>query len=140
MERCQLAIESCLHKLFSKWGRFAGTHPWKTILLSLVCLLVWSAGWVRNAEFDDPQLVWAPKGSQAVEDLEHSKDLFPSTSRFFNVLATAKSSSDGNLLTKAGFDELQRMDATVRNFEHEFEGKTYRFADLCVKGGAAQQC
>ena len=70
-----------------------------------------------------------------MENLERSKDLFPSTTRFFSVLATSDT-ANSNLLTKAAFEELLRMDNAVRIFSFEYKGRAYSFSDLCVKSDA----
>ena len=137
MQKCQQSIEKALHRFFYWWGHVVGSHPAKVALGSLIVLIAWAGGWAINAEFADEQRVWTPKNGEAIKDLERIDELFPATQRIFKIYATASDGSS-NVLTKAAFEDLNSMDSVIRSFSTTYNGKTYSFANLCVKTSGTQ--
>ena len=81
MASCYAKCQGCLHGTFYKWGAFVAKYPFVVLIGGIIILGAFGAGMSMSEEFDDPNLVWAPAGSQAVEDFKRSGELFKSSAR-----------------------------------------------------------
>lgn len=127
-EKAQLAIENCLQRSFGKWGALIGRKWWLVLILALVFLMPFAAGWAIANEFTDGQRAWSPRNSQTANDGDVIDGLPLTKSSFATFIY--KATNDANVLTRTHFDQ-------ILNFHNHL--LTYRNSQLknteCLKAG-----
>ncbi|KAL7532461.1 hypothetical protein ACHAXR_004644 [Thalassiosira sp. AJA248-18] len=81
--------------------------------------------------------MWVPQNTQGEVEQDQFLSYFPPTSRFQNVIASSKETEGGDVLSKDHLLEAMKMHESIETGESEYEGNTYKFADLCTPAGGS---
>lgn len=111
--------------VFYRLGYWVAGHPKRTLLISLVLVVLCCFGFVNFEESDGD--IWVPRTSLSKDQEEIVSDAFDDSGTFA-VILMENPAEGGSVLTKQALDALWELDAKV--LAVETEGKTY--ADLCT--------
>lgn len=68
-------------------GVFVSTHPWKTILISVIITGLFCIGaGVNFTETNDNSVIWVPADSDFLAHKRYVESAYPSTTRFFYLI------------------------------------------------------
>lgn len=68
-------------------GVFVSTHPWKTILISVIITGLFCIGaGVNFTETNDNSVIWVPADSDFLAHKRYVESVYPSTTRFFYLI------------------------------------------------------
>lgn len=68
-------------------GIFVSTHPWKTILISVIITGLFCIGaGVNFTETNDNSVIWVPADSDFLAHKRYVESVYPSTTRFFYLI------------------------------------------------------
>lgn len=68
-------------------GIFVSTHPWKTILISVIITGLFCIGaGVNFTETNDNSVIWVPADSDFLAHKRYVESAYPSTTRFFYLI------------------------------------------------------
>jgi len=93
-------IDRVLEGFFEKVGRVVGTHPWKSLLCSVIFVVACGGGFTMLTTETRPEKQWVPAGALALEHDAYVKDTYPSNSRFnlFSVTCNDVDEENCNIL------------------------------------------
>lgn len=108
------------------------------LLLSIACCL----GWLNYHSQDDGNVLWVPRSSEAQSDSDWLDDNFGQSGTGANFVVTTKESTPtdivGNALQLPIVYGMFSLDALVQNITVNYQGKNYRFSDICFKNNDGQ--
>jgi hypothetical protein len=78
--------------------------------------------------------LWLPQNTQAEAEQTRFLSYFPPSSRFENVIATAKE-ANANMLTKGQLANVMKMHLMIESGASMYADETYTFVDLCTFAG-----
>ncbi|XP_067863268.1 patched domain-containing protein 3-like [Heptranchias perlo] len=140
-------IEKPLCTAFRRLGVCVGQNPWWFLLIPLFVSGGVGAGFCFFAQNESNNIEdqFTPINGPAKSEREFIKEHFPtndsrSFSRqrlytegtFASFIAVSK---DGNILTKASFEEILSLDEKVKAFQFYDNGTAYNYFNLCAKIG-----
>ncbi|XP_061192611.1 patched domain-containing protein 3-like [Saccostrea echinata] len=141
MGKCYLRHEEKIGHLFGMYGRFLARHPVKVLAIAITVNLLLGLGMLRFEEETGIEHIYTPINSQASQDRDSLKDVFPWSPDFYvhkgfsfysEVLILTK--DRGNMLTSAFLDDVASVDRFVRtSISIAISEKEYKFEDLCAK-------
>ncbi|XP_078283690.1 patched domain-containing protein 3-like [Rhinoraja longicauda] len=148
MAQCRTdCIEKPLCTAYRKLGSCVGQNPWWFLLVPLFVSGGIGAGFCFffQNESNNIEDQFTPIKGPAKSEREFIKEHFPtndsqSYSRqrlytegtFASFIAISK---DGNILTKAAFEEILALDRKVKDFQFCENDTTYNYSNLCAKVG-----
>jgi len=75
-------MESAIEGVFERVGRFVGTHPIKTIVVSVLFAFACGGGFSMLTSESRPEKQWVARGALALEHNDYVKETWPGQSRF----------------------------------------------------------
>ncbi|XP_051872461.1 patched domain-containing protein 3-like [Pristis pectinata] len=148
MAQCRTdCIEKPLCAAFRKLGSCVGQNPWWFLLIPLFVSGGLGTGFCFFSQNENNNIEdqFTPIKGLAKPEREFVKEHFPmndsqSFSRqrlytegtFASFIAISK---DGNILTKAAFEEILSLDIKVKELNFCDNGRTYNYSNLCAKVG-----
>ncbi|XP_055507935.1 patched domain-containing protein 3-like [Leucoraja erinacea] len=148
MAQCRTdCIEKPLCTAFRKLGFCVGQNPWWFLLVPLFVSGGLGAGFCFffQNESNNIEDQFTPINGPAKSEREFIKEHFPTNDSqsfskqrlytegtFASFIAISK---DGNILTKAAFEEILSLDRKVNDFQFCENGTTYNYSNLCAKVG-----
>lgn len=85
MPACTRRLIEKLHA-FYRFGLLVGTHPGKTIAVTLIFALLCLSGLVRFEQESRGEKLWVEQSSQYVTDQNWVRDHFPTRIRYIQIL------------------------------------------------------
>lgn len=129
-------VDSTITGFFFRLGNFCSFRPKTTIAIALLIAILCAMGMARLNTENRPEKLWVPQNTQAEAEQDQFLSYFPPSSRFENVIVTARESG-GNVLAKDLLFEAMKMHEAIENGESVYEGTTYTFTDLCTPAGGS---
>lgn len=99
-----------LEDSFGKFGFIVGTHPVKTILISVVFALLCLAGLLRHEEESRGEKLWIDQDSTFIVDQTWVLKQFPTKIRYINLIVKRN-----DILTPKGLLELLKIDKLIKD-------------------------
>eukprot|EP00095_Tigriopus_kingsejongensis_P006955 maker-scaffold406_size180810-snap-gene-0.19 protein:Tk06955 transcript:maker-scaffold406_size180810-snap-gene-0.19-mRNA-1 annotation:"hypothetical protein TRIADDRAFT_52362" len=81
-----LIMVKSIENLFFRLGYLIGSHPWKTIIASLLLCAVCSSGMSVWLTVTDDELLWTPYGSPFLDDKQWIENNFPKDMRYESMI------------------------------------------------------
>jgi len=136
--RCTQSVNELLNKLFGKWGRLVGRHPWKVVAASLLVTLFFMSGLRDFKTNPEPEKGFVPEGTQALADGDDYVEYFGRSVRVVSLVTTTSGSSLGNILEQTRLLELYDFIAEIQalSITFEFPNGTVvntNYDELCLK-------
>ncbi|XP_062578553.1 patched domain-containing protein 3-like [Saccostrea cucullata] len=138
--------EERLGHLFGMYGRFVARHPVKILAIAIIVNLLMGLGMLNFYEETNLEKLYTPENSQASQDWDKLKGVYPHTPDFYphkglasyaEVLIMTK--DKGNMLTLPFLDDVTSVDRFVRtSISITVSGEEYKYEDLC--GRAEGSC
>lgn len=132
--RLSRRVERKLRFVFFKLGYFVSGYPWTVIIISLLLACLLSIGSIQFETQKQPERLWVPQDTTALEHKEWLDSNFPSYIRPERVIFTHKSVQDGDIATKEG---LLQMIQVLKVSEDTRIGNL-TFDSVCDKAIGAQ--
>mmetsp|Transcript_21430 Transcript_21430/g.45804 ORF Transcript_21430/g.45804 Transcript_21430/m.45804 type:complete len:210 (-) Transcript_21430:1218-1847(-) len=129
-------VDESISNVFYKIGYFCSFRPKTTIAIGLVVSIICAGGMAKLNTENRPEKLWVPQNTQAEVEQDKFLSYFPPSSRFQNVIASAKETGT-NVLTKDNLVDLMKMHESIATGESEVENESYTFADLCTPAGGS---
>ena len=138
-------IERPLSRAFYVYGRFIARHPIWFLICPLLLAGALASGFYKfHADYDVEKL-FTPEGARSKDERSTMQRLFheyetsdnfsptriSTLGEYGRVIVTSKM-TDGNVLTKDVYDEVEQLDKDIRNIVVETSEKTYNYSDLCA--------
>lgn len=114
--------------IFYKLGVFVATHPWKTIVFTLIFVGISSVGLLRFHIEKNPMKLWVPPDSDFFSDTEWFIEKFETGFRLQKLLVTGE-----NVLTPEVLNILEDVTTKVNRININYEDDTYYLDNLCFK-------
>lgn len=112
---------------FEKIGIFVSTHPWKTILISVIITGLFCIGaGVNFTETNDNSVIWVPADSDFLAHKRYVESVYPSTTRFFYLIFVSS-----NVMSAATTQKIYDAYDAIMNIN---SGST-NFSSICVTSG-----
>lgn len=110
-------------------GFFIASHPWQTIITTILVVITLSLGFLRFHNEKNPLKLWIPINSKFIRDTEWLMESFEEGAREQMVLITAPDVLDARVLEKLAYinDEVTKLSAVLKN------GTTVDWNDICFK-------
>ena len=138
-------IEKPLRRAFYLYGRFIARHPIWFLVCPLLLTAALGSGFYNFHEEYDIEKLFIPEGARSKDERSTMQRLFheyeisnnispirmSTLGEYGRVIVTPKK-TDGNVLTKDIFDEVEQLDKDIQNITVENDGKTYNYSDLCA--------
>ena len=141
--KCYDTVEEKIASVFEKLGYFISNHPWKIIISVVLVNGLLGIGMMRLETEIDVSRVYTPMNSQAANDEETLKGIFPdkSGSDFYShqLVISGKSAviiikpNGGNILNVSFLTECARLDRVIRNITTTVHGDTVKFNEICSR-------
>ncbi|XP_066915563.1 patched domain-containing protein 3-like [Clytia hemisphaerica] len=107
--RCTNFVNTALETGFSRFGLLVGTHPGKTIAVTLIFALLCLSGLVRFEQESRGEKLWVEQSSQYVTDQNWVRDHFPTRIRYIQILLKGS-----DVLTPNGLKQMLNVDKMVQ--------------------------
>lgn len=114
--------------IFFNLGVVVGRHPWQTIIVSWIVLLVSCSGLLAFHIEKNPMKLWVPPESDFYRDTNWFIDNFGTNYRHQKILVTAD-----NVLSHEVLMIIRNITNKVNSITIENNDKTYSVKDLCLK-------
>lgn len=128
-------VEGFIAGSFHSLGLKVGNRPRWTIALSLVLTVLMGIGFTSWETENRPDELWVPQDTIAEEETEMFQELFPSSSRFNQMIVQA--SAGKNVLTKETLMDAMTMHKDIETEEITVDGTVHNLQSLCTKAGGA---
>jgi len=127
-------VDKSISGFFYSLGIFCCSRPKTTIAISVGIAVLCAVGMLKLTTENRPEKLWVPQNTIAEEEQNRFLSYFPPTSRFQNVIASAKE-SNANMLTKSHLMDVMMMHTSIENGKSTYEDEVYTFTDLCTNAG-----
>jgi Niemann-Pick C1 protein len=106
-------------------------HPWKTILLAWISVLICCSGFLNFRQEKDPLKLWVPDDSQFLRDTHFIVKNYGQAERTQNFLIT---SENGDVLTPEVMQKISIISKDILSFEIVGEdGNLLNYEKICLK-------
>jgi len=139
-------VEGSISNFFLKLGHFCSFRPKTTIGIALVISIICAGGMAKLNTENRPEKLWVPQNTQAEVEQDNYLSFFPPSSRFEQVIATAKEAG-GDVLTKDSLIDAMKMHESIETgiskptledgSEDTSSDETYTLTDLCTPAGGS---
>jgi len=129
-------VDESIHSFFYKIGHFCSFRPKTTIAISMGVAILCAMGMAKLTTENRPEKLWVPQNTQGEQEQDQYLSYFPPTSRFQNVIVTAKK-SNANVLTKGYLLDVMKMHDSIETGVSEHDEEKYTFTDLCTSAGGS---
>ena len=128
-------VEATIGGAYRRLGTFVGSHPRKTIVLSIVLVALCGIGFQNWTTENRREELWVPKDTEAETETDQYETYFAPDARLNTMIIEA--SSGGNVLTKDTLVDAMKMHDDMMAGSSTTDGVTYTLIDLCVKAGGS---
>ena len=148
MNKCYAAVENKIGGVFAAYGRFVARHPWKIVFIGIVINGLLGIGILRLNYVIDVQTVYTPINSQASNDSDRVREIFPDLSgtnfrplqmpdlgRHGEVIVRP---NQGNILDVNFLNDLKLLYSFLINLSTTDEnGHNVNLTEICARAGSA---
>ncbi|KAL5012468.1 hypothetical protein ScPMuIL_011019 [Solemya velum] len=144
---CYKKVNDKIGDGFSWYGKKVSRHPWKFITVSALCNCLLSLGFLGLNVVNDAETLYTPENSQAFQDRNKVRDLFPSNSsgdfylhnladfgQYAHVIMQPKS---GEVLETEFLQEAKSIYQYIKNTVVQTNGVDVSYEDICAKRNSA---
>lgn len=135
VERFGETVEAFIGSAFYSLGLKVGNRPRWTIGLALLATVIMGAGFATWEVENREDKLWVPQNTIAEEETNAYQALFPTTSRFNQMIVQGKSSK--NVLTKEALVGVMTMHSEIASQEITVDGETLILENICTKAGGS---
>ncbi|XP_030623441.1 patched domain-containing protein 3-like [Chanos chanos] len=138
-------IEKPLSKLFGKLGHLVGSHPVWFLIIPLLVSIPLGGGFyfLKEREDSDIERQFTPVNGVSKEARQFVKENFPYNDSVFSsqrlhsegnyAVMIVVANSQTNILTKASFEEVIRLNNKINSIAVKVKEKQLDFQNLCAK-------
>lgn len=136
------AINRTLENAFAKIGFVVATHPWKTILISLLVTGLCLIGVVEYEVENRGEKLWVSQSSDSLKHKDWVEEIFPSQYREVAIMLEKPSE---NILTPQGLEELYKVYEAITKVEDgnsntQWKDICYRSSSICIPSSILELC
>ncbi|XP_072939386.1 patched domain-containing protein 3-like [Epargyreus clarus] len=117
-----------VESVFFTLGIIVAKHPWRTITITWIFVLLSCIGLLRFYIEKNPMNLWVPPESDFYQDTNWYINKFGSNFRFQKILITAN-----NILDPDTLMTVKNITSEINALQITYENKTYSVKDLCYK-------
>lgn len=145
---CRVVDES-LSRNFRKLGNVIGNYPGYFVIVPFLISIIFATGLQRIHYEDDPEYLFSPVDGRSKHEKRIIDELFPMNysdnfnvgrithkGRFGRIIIVAN--DGGSILRKSIFDQIVRLDESIKNFTISYDDELYRYSDLCAQASTGR--
>lgn len=127
-EAASSVLVNAVESLFFRIGVTVAIHPWKTIIASLLFVLLSCAGLLRFHLEKNPMKLWVPPESDFYLDTNWYIDTFSTAFRLQRIIVTAD-----DVLQPDVLKTLHNITNEIKSIHIDYNGTKIMLNDLCFK-------